>query len=148
MDTERVNPLSGTDDPNCVSNGEKELGQEASSTLTTKRRISEAKDAQDTWAVAENVSMAKETSRRLLEGIQTLQLDLPPWLATKVGTNYNGMTPKARFKSETLGGLEVANDKGGVSGDDAVEDSICFSCQATIGADSNEGGHMRSESSS
>lgn len=116
-------------------------------TATTEQTVKKAKDGQDIRAGAEDLSIAKETSRRLLQGIQSLQVDLPPWLATKVCTNYNGMTPKGRFKSGTLGGLAVANDEGGVSSDGVVEDSTCFSCRATVGADSNGGDYVRSESS-
>lgn len=96
----------------------------------------------------EDTSVVEVTSQRLLEGILSLRVDLCPCLAVKIGVNYTGMTPMGRFKSETLGGVVVNGDEGGTSSDDAPEDPVCPSCRANVGDDSNEGGHVRSESSS
>jgi hypothetical protein len=85
------------------------------------------------------MSEREKTSRRLLQGIASLQLSLPPPIATKVSANYDGMAPMERFKSETLGGTAVAAGVSDTCGGGVREDVGCFSCRATVGVGSDKG---------
>lgn len=77
----------------------------------------------------------------MLQGIQSLQLSLPPLIAGKVSANHAGMTPMERFKLETLGGPVIAGDMSGTRTHNIGEHVSCFSCRATVDARSDEGGH-------
>jgi len=124
------------------------LNHKTGRTLAAERVLGETNGGKDMRAGVENMSVVEETSQRLLEGILSLRVDLCPCLAVKIGVNYTGMAPIGRFKSEALGGVVVNGDEGSTSSDEAPEDPICPSCRTTVGDDSNEGGHVRSESSS
>ncbi len=81
-------------------------------------------------AVSPSSEQQEETSQRLLQAIWSLPLNLPPFVAAKVATNYTGMMPMERFKAETLGGTARVG---------CVSDT-CSSCRANSGSPCGERG--------